>query len=232
MRLFALLALLAPIALYAAPDEPLFEGLPPRLRVDLPEREGFVAFEPIANHHAPMLVKLELGSESGTRPAPAEVFEEEFFARLPARERLLATVGADGLERWQYPVGTRIVHRIWLRAQPRRIFELRVMWKRNDGRWGYGLYAPANVDAPIGELVLHRETTKVQVRLAVGPVSIAGTRLHPQSCRACHFGFSAGRHQYNERGDAGPCGFVPQNTAITGAWAKSYARRHGYDPIR
>lgn len=223
----------------ARADVPPFDGLPMTISARLPEQRNFVRFEPLPNHHAPMLT--QIGIDGGDRSfSLGDAFAEEFWALLPPRQKIQTRVDAQGRESWDYPAGMRIVHRIFLRTVPRTIFELRVIWKRGDGKWSYGLYAPSDVDHGSDTLRLHAENRlPVEIHAIVrgddanhsGPVRITGNRLSPVSCRACHFAFSAASYQYPERELAGPCGFVPGNASVVGKWAPEYRRVHGYWPF-
>lgn len=223
------------VSVFAAED-PLWSGLPEELSPRFPEEKAFVGFDPIPNHHAPFLNGPMKIDGHGKSFSVFDVFSEEFFALLPPRTRILVSKNAEGLEVWDYPPGTKVLHRIFLNTQPRTIFELRILMKRQRGDWAYGLYYPTSDGA---RLSLHR-TSKLPVTLGAnivapdqsGPVTVTGNRVHPQSCAACHFSFSPAQHQYPSREQAGPCGFVSPNPSVLEKWAPTFERVHGYWPFR
>jgi hypothetical protein len=213
----------------------LFDGLPEEIVPHYPEQKRFVRFAPVVGIRAPMLSRLVIDG-FGKKFTLDDVFEDEFFALLPPKKRIRATTDANGLEVWAYPPNTKVVHRIWLRTEPRRIFELRIIWQRPDGTWAYGLYSPDRGGSE-KRLKLLRETA-IPVELsdtvhgsnASGPVKVTGGRINPNACQACHFQTSPAKYQYPTRESTGPCGLVPVNPAMRD-WAVSYRRKHGYWPI-
>lgn len=225
-------------AILAGDVTPLYQGLPPQLPQQLPELKKFVRFDPIPDHRAPLLNgRPKLEGTAGNVFHLSDVFEEEHFALLPAGTHIRVAYDASGKESWDYPTDTRVIHRIFLRTAPRTIFEMRLLWKRNDGQWSYGIYAPqpgsesALLDLnrdPHVAVAFEAVVTGGEVR---GPVRVSGTRLHPQSCQGCHYVHSASAHQYPMQQLAGPCGFVPANPSVIEKWAPAYKRIHGYWPF-
>lgn len=219
----------------------LFSGLPSEISPSYPEEQKFVRFGAIENLHAPLLARPKLDGGDGRSFSMADVFEEQFYARLPDGKRIIVSKGSDGLESWDYPPFTQVIHRILIRSVPRRIFELRIIWQREDGTWAYGLYAPKLVDGREDEAVklqlLRQGSGAVQIDANIhgisssGPVRITGNRINVQSCQRCHFMSTPARHQYKDHNSAGPCGFVGANPTID-AWAQNYERLHGHWPFR
>lgn len=217
----------------------LFDGLPQDIATDYPESNGFVAFGAFENLHAPLLSRPKL--DGGDRSfSMADVFEEHFFAKLPEGQRIVVSKNAEGQDVWTYPQGTQVIHKILLRSEPRRIFELRILWQRPDGTWAYGLYAPklkdGHEDDAIRLHLLKVSSGPVQIDADVkgysasGPVRVTGARINIQSCQRCHYMISPGRYQYPNHDAAGPCGFVPSNPSIND-WATRYRIAHGYWPF-
>ena len=56
-------------------------------------------------------------------------------------------------------------------------------------------------------------------------------RLHPESCRVCHYNHSTQSHQFQDPEHAGPCDFGPGNPSLLTHWAPVYAAQHGYWPF-
>lgn len=209
-------------------------GLPDELPADLIEAEAFVRV-PVALGG----LVIDESALNAVGLSAAIAFEDEEWARLPAA----MTIRRDqsrGYEIWHFPAGARIAHRIYQRS-PRRLFELRLVQKLEDddaigtGRWAYGVYRPVRGSAA---LKLYRLGPGVAEELAEMWADVGGTlrpfptrRLHPESCRHCHIAHGRGSYQYPDQDRAGPCGFVPRNTAILTGWAPAYTRRHGYFPF-
>ena len=219
---------------------PLAAELPQALTADYPETQGFVQYaRDEQGRRTPLLGRLRINSGQAHYSID-DVFEEQFFAFLPTQSHIAVSKNEDGQEVWSYPPQTKVLHRVWLRTEPRRIFEMRIDWLRADGSWAFGLYAPKLRDGgeedPVNLQLLRIGGQAVQLDAAVvgsgetGLVRITGERINPESCQACHFVISPGRHQYENRDSAGPCGFVPGNPALA-AWAESYERRYGYVPF-
>lgn len=217
------------------PDVPLYAGLPDTLKATLPEAEGFVQF--------PSMVpadEIPLGTDWTFDP-PRDMealLEEEGWAKLPPGEVIRRRRDAAGRVVWDYPAGTRLMHRLYVRSAPERsLFEARYIEKRPDGTWAMGLYAPAGPPRPLAEtgpLALNTRddaATAFEVALGTVTVKVSVQRLPPHSCRHCHYNMGEGGYQYPDEEHTGPCGFVPANARLTGEWAAAYRRRWGASPF-
>ncbi len=110
---------------------------------------------------------------------------------------------------WNYPRGTRLIHRVFLKPS-HRLIELRLEQKLEDG-WAFGVYRPQGKD---GELALYQpppdqEPESVELPLPGSFGRFRWTRLAYGSCRMCHVSMGPGWYQYSDTAHAGPCGFVP-----------------------
>ncbi|MBI3552487.1 MAG: hypothetical protein HY077_08205 [Elusimicrobia bacterium] len=211
----------------APPKDPLYKGLPDSITRDFPGREGFVAFEHIPGEDPPVGGRLRI---SDPDLKLRDVFDDESFARLPVG----ATIRRDtsrSPEAWDYPVGTRVMHKLFFKTAPPRLFELRLAQKLPDGKWGFGIYM---AEEGSDTLQLHREgfpPLAFDLVIAGKPVRVELNRLIPGSCRACHWARGHGNHQFPDMEHVGPCGFVPANDDLLGRWARDYAARHGASPF-
>lgn len=209
---------------------PLSLGLPATISPNLPEEDGFVLFKSTS------LVGPAISNDgnitfSRTGLKWDDVFKEESWARLPRGKRILRDK-SRGFEAWGYPTGTRVLHRISLKSSPPEIFEIRLSKKLHGGKWAFGLY---KTQAGSPRLILHRRGApkiSFKVSLPAGPVRVEMERLHPQSCRLCHFNHGINTERYWEDVEhVGPCAFVPDNPSIIGEWAHTYEIKYGYSPF-
>jgi len=202
-------------------------GLPDEVPADLVERDGYVLFDAIAGVSGPPAN----GPARFTPPdvTRGDVFEEDHAALLPLGARIERRRNRAGQEVWGYPVGTRVVHRFFLRTAPRSLFELRVAEKLPDGRWAFGAYERRAGPSLLLRRRMVHETFEVDVPR--GHVGVEMDRLHPESCRLCHAVHSPQAYQYRDREHAGPCGFGPANPSLPTEWAPAYQLRHGYWPF-
>ena len=206
---------------------PQSRGLPDEVPADLVERDGYVLFDGVAGGKGPPAN----GPARFTPPdvTRADVFEEDHAALLPEQVRIERRWNSAGEEVWSYPVGTRVVHRFFLKTAPRRLFELRVIEKLPDGRWAFGAYeARGGAHLRLRRRMVHEV---FDVELPRGRVGVEMDRLHPESCRLCHAVHSPQAYQYRDREHAGPCGFGPANPSLLTGWAPAYQVRHGYWPF-
>ena len=211
----------------AEPKDPIYAGLPGELARDYPEREGFVRFEHIAGDVPPIGGRVRF---SDPELKLTDVFDDESWARLPDGQKILRDTSGPR-EIWDYPVGTRVVHRILLKSDPRKLFELRLAQKLPDGKWGFGLYREE--DGP-ANLPLHRDgmpPLSFDVKIKAKVVRVDMFRLSPASCRNCHFRMGHGGYQSPDVDHVGPCGFSPPNPRLLTDWADAYQGRYGYAPF-
>ncbi len=226
------------------PSGPPHTGLPATMRPTLPEDDGFVRFPNITEADDIPLGRdwsFDPAASTGTFNPPLELeqmVEEEGWARLPPGGVIGQSRDRQGMTVWDYPAGTRLLHRLFIKSLPRKsLFEVRYIEKRPDGRWAMGLYHPEGAPRPLAEtgaLRLHTTAgaeTTFEVRTASGAVRVNVKRLQPDSCRHCHLNMGEGGHQFPDEEHAGPCGFVPANTALTTTWAERYRGRYGVAPF-
>lgn len=227
------------------PDGPLSAGLPRTMSATLPEDDGFVQFPNIAEADDIPLGRdwsFDPASSTGTFNPPLameQMVDEEGWARLPAGGVIRQSRDRAGQTVWDYPVGTRLLHRIFFKAQPRKtLFEVRYIEKRPDGKWAMGLYRPEGAPRTLPEtralslMTAAGEETAFELRTASGAVRVDVKRLQPDSCRHCHFNMGEGGYQYPDEEHTGPCGFVPANAGLTTTWAERYRGRYGVAPFR
>lgn len=210
-----------------AAQDPLYAGLPDRIARDYPEKEGFVRFSEIPGDNPPIGGRIRF---SDPNLKLRDVFEEESWARLPDGARITGDLDGEKPS-WDYPVGTRVMHRFWFKTEPRKLFELRLVQKLQSGKWAFGMYV---AEDGTEELPLHREGSPpltFDVVIAGKNVHVDMFRLSPASCRACHWMRGHGNHQFPDMEHVGPCGFVPANADLPARWAKAYETRHGYFPF-
>ena len=208
-------------------SRPQSRGLPDELSTDLVERDGYVLFDGITGLKGPP-------ANGPARFSPpditrTDVFDEDHAALLPPGTRIERQRNRAGQEVWSYPVGTRVVHRFFLRTVPPRLFELRVAEKLPDGRWAFGAYERSS--GPNLRLRRRMAHESFEVDVPRGHVGVEMDRLHPESCRLCHAVHSPQSYQYRDREHAGPCGFGPANPSLPTQWAPAYQLRHGYWPF-
>lgn len=220
-------------------EEPQYQGLPRTIAARLPEADAYVAFPGGNPEEIPVGNRLRMEPER----RKSQVFEEEGWALLPAKGQIRRMRDARGAEAWDFPEGTTLLHRIFLKAAPERmLFETRMLRKRADGKWAMGLYRPADgVHRPLaqaGNMALHTaadEELDFEVKQATETVRVSMRRLAPDICRHCHHM----QHDHHGEGGsdvdedhAGPCGFTPHNAAaLTGDFARAYEKRHGTAPF-
>lgn len=211
----------------AEPKDPLWKGLPDTITRDYPEREGFVRFEHVDGDVPPVGGRIKF---SVPDLKLTDVFGDESFARLPEGAAIKRGAGGDQ-EVWDYPVGTRVLHRISLKSSPETLFELRLVQKMPDGKWAFGIY---KADGAADSLPLHREgmpPLSFDTTINGQAVHVDMFRLSPASCRTCHYRMGHGGYQYPDVDHAGPCGFSPPNPHLLADWAAAYQARHGYAPF-
>jgi hypothetical protein len=228
----------------APADGPLSSGLPATLSPTLPEDGGFVQFPNIAEADDIPLGRdwsFEPANSTGAFNPPlsmAQMVAEEGWARLPAGGVIRQSRDRAGQTVWDYPAGTRLLHRIFFNSDARRkLFEVRYIEKRPDGKWAMGLYHPAGAPLPLGDtgnlslLTARDAETTFELQTASGAVRVNVKRLQPDSCRHCHFNMGEGGYQYPDEEHTGPCGFVPANAGLTTTWAERYRGRYGVAPF-
>ena len=213
---------------HRTPSSPQSLGLPDEVSADLVERDGYVPFDGVAGLNGPATNgPARFTPDDVTR---SDVFEEDHAALLPPGARIARRWTAAAQEVWEYPVGTRLVHRFFLRTVPRRtLFELRIAEKRPDGRWAFGAYEWRGGGTVRLRRVMAHEVFEVDVPR--GHVGIELDRLHPESCRLCHAMHSPQAYQYEDVEHVGPCGFGPANASLLTQWGPAYEARHGYWPF-
>ncbi len=217
-----------PIRFRAQAQDPLYTGLPDTIPRDMPEREGFVRFAHIDGDVPPIGGRIRF-SVPGLKLM--DVFEDESWARLPDGQSVARDTSGPR-EIWDYPVGTRVMHRLLLKSDPRRLFELRLVQKLPDGKWAFGLYRE---EPGAANLPLHRDgmpPLSFEVEIKGQLVRVDMFRLSPASCRTCHFRMGHGGYQSPAVDHAGPCGFSPPNPRLLTDWARDYRARHGHEPFR
>lgn len=209
-------------------------GLPPELPAALKELDGYedfpaiYDFTPIAVHGDIVLDGRQTDSD-----AAFALFEDDHGLWLPPRGRILRLFSGTAAERWEYPVGTRLLHRFYLKTEPRELFELRLIEKQPDGQWAFGSYVPSGPGRV--RLILTPEPVRLAVMSDGRFHRLSARRLHPQGCRLCHQLHSF--NLYPEGDPGGPCGFGPGNPALkagpASAWALRFERdpRHRYNPF-
>jgi hypothetical protein len=210
-----------------APKDPLWKGLPDEITRDYPEREGFVEFQHVEGDVPPVGGGLKISDPDLTL---MDVFEDQSYARLPDGAAVSRET-RGGQEFWDYPVGTRVMHRISFKTDPRKLFELRLVQKLPSGQWAFGVYM---AEEGASTLRLHREgmpALSYDIVLNGKPVRVDLHRISPSSCRMCHFHMGHGGYQYPDADHAGPCGFSPPNPHLATDWARDYEARYGYAPF-
>lgn len=206
----------------------LSAGLPPTLPREF-LKMSFVIFDPVSNMDPPIANgNIHFDQADLT---PSEVFGEEHWARLPPKARIVRDTG-KGFESWHFPTGTMIAHAIVLKTSPSTLFELRLMEKLPDGTWAFGIYIPSEDGRALVLQSKGSEALSFMVPFPKRSVRVTMERLHPQSCRTCHFNHGVRANEYyTDEEHAGPCGFVPDNAAIMKEWAPAYQIKHGYWPF-
>src|SRR6266852_7061385 len=157
---------------------PQSSGLPDEVPADLVERDGYVLFDGVPGVNGP-------ASNGPARFTPedvtrSDVFEEDHAVLLPPGARIRRRRNGAGQEVWDYPVGTRLVHRFFLRTAPRRsLFELRIVERLADGRWAFGAYERrGGPNVRLRRVMAH---AVFELDLPRGRVGIEMDRLHPES---------------------------------------------------
>src|SRR5213080_3557801 len=110
-------ALVAALLVSVLTGRPQSRGLPDELPADLVERDGYVLFDGVPGLNGPP-------SNGPARFTPddvtrSDVFDEDHGALLPHGARITRRWNGAGQEVWNYPVGTRVVHRFFLKTAPR-----------------------------------------------------------------------------------------------------------------
>jgi len=222
-----LLVVLGAMASRARGSDPQSLGLAEELPTDSVEADGYVSYDGIPGQAGPV-------SNGPPRFTPADVTRDEVFAedraaRLPEGARIERHWDCMGRELWEYPVGTRVVHRFFLKTVPTEsLFEMRVVEKLADGRWAFGVYELRGDRLRLRHVMSH---DVFDLDLLGGRVRAEMDRLHPESCRICHYNHSSQSYQYEDPEHAGPCEFGPKNASVLTRWAASWAAQHGYWPF-
>ena len=231
-----------------AVDPPLSQGLPLSLPGNYLEQNGFVELGKEATSQMDLISPI--GSRITVdgivvsprdRPLLSEIFEERFLARLPDGKQIQVGKDTSSREVWSYPVGTEVVHLLSFKDaghSEATIFELRMVHKLTYGlfgQWAFGLYTPVQ-DGTLRLNSFEDPATpndrKFTAKTALGrSVEVAIRRIPLQSCRGCHLMASPSGHQYASEASAGPCGFVPANTALKTDWASRYLKERGTAPF-
>jgi hypothetical protein len=226
-RAIVLLIVLVTVAYRAEGSDPQSRGLAEELPTDTVEADGYVPYEGIPSQVGPV-------SNGPPRFTPSDVTRDEVFAedraaRLPDGARIERHWDCLGREIWEYPVGTRVVHRFFLKTIPSEsLFEMRVVEKLPDGRWAFGVYEWRGDRLQLRHVMSH---DVFDLDLLGGRVRAEMDRLHPESCRICHYNHSSQSYQFEDPEHAGPCEFGPGNPLILTHWAVGYAARYGYWPF-
>lgn len=178
------------------------------------------------------------------------VFDESMWAMIPHQSVIGVQRDNAGREFWDYPIGASAVHLIRYHDARHSIFELRLARRVSPERWAFGSYSPA----PDGSRLLLNTYTgwpsiEHNVPLTEGPwagrtVNVKMSRIKLDTCQGCHFSNSTADYQYERRRDdgrvdywasvavTGPCGFVPTNHHVRGAWADEWTSLHnGHSPF-
>lgn len=251
-RFFAQVSAQAPRGHGLPPESSLRDGLPETLPEgfhldDRLSAEGFVPFEgfsgeaplindwdeidgmrlPPVNLEDPVSVRAFDEYRRRSEAALAALrrkLREDHWARIPDGTRIRRRWNGAGQEFWDYPPGTAVLHRFTWRSAP-ELYELRLVRRRADGRWAFGIYAPRGK-----ALVLVPRQEAVEISLAGFSRAVA-VRVHPESCRNCHAMHGHNSYQWDDEEMVGPCGFGPANPRLVQEWARAYQARHGAAPF-
>ncbi|MBI3553044.1 MAG: hypothetical protein HY077_11065 [Elusimicrobia bacterium] len=206
--------------------EPIRTGLPAEIAATLKEDGGYLDFPGVEG--APIWGDdVRLAGLAPTDEEMEQVLADDHGIRLPPGRRIKRFKPGTPREFWDYPVGTRLLHRFLLRTAPPTLTEIRLIEKQPSGRWAYGVYLPQKN----GRLRLMKAQEAVTLKVAWRGKKVALTmnRLNPESCRMCHQ-MHTPVNDYPEEDTAGPCGFGPGNKKL-GAWAKDFQAKKGYSPF-
>lgn len=235
LKIAALILAMPGIAPVNAEPDPLHRGLPDQLPSGILEQDRFVAFKQTEDtFRAPLGFSYVINGKPlppGDFSALDEIFHESFFAHLPVGSRIQVRKNASQEEVWDYPVGTRVVHLIEFRSVPKQVYELRIVQKRENGTWAYGVYSPLSTDST--KLELHKYVGTLPAQFSFkhergNDVQLGLRRINLRSCQHCHAMNSPSRHQYETVEEAGPCGFAPHNPEIKTSWVEKYRAIHGH----
>ena len=206
---------------------PLSEGLPKTISTSIIENDGYDDFNADPNEGRLVGDVVMLDGHRAPLDEEEQVFSDDRGILLPPGGAILRIRPGGPKEVWDFPIGTRFVHRFYLRTSPRRLYELHMSEKRADGRWAYGIYIPdANGKASLSHTP-NSLALDVDVSGRLWRISVKG--VGPQSCRECHL-MESGNH-YPDEDRAGPCGFGPANKALLTLWAPLFKAKHGYAPF-
>lgn len=211
---------------------PAWKGLPPFLSTEL--EPGFMEYSgiPTDGDGAP---DTPLSEEAVPLPEGfllKDVFTSDHWVRIPPSSVIFTHKDRQDRTIWNYPVGTELIHRIFLNEREPKLFEVRMIKKITDRKWAFALYAKDGE----GKLRRHEDGSpdlQFKVQTLKGSVPIQMKRLHPESCRHCHWMdiTSPSAFQFESPDEAGPCGFGPTNEHLKKEWAPKYQSKQGYWPF-
>lgn len=211
-----------------------WEGLPQTLPLQWFQTEGGTVFkQELAKVRSPFALDIRLDGkriDSGSALLP-QIFSEKFAAWLPPGAQInISKVG--GRLFWDYPVGARVEHAIWLNTTATGTpepYEVRVLQKLPAGKWAYGVYQVIGGQLKLSQYTGTPEENR-QITLQGREVSAVWRRMQLFSCQNCHLATSASAYQYSSLKTTGPCGFGPANGNISD-WASRFKTSHGYYPF-
>lgn len=206
-----------------SPDKRISEGLPPELPLAYGRSEDFIAFDLLSGFRPIIGMRITFDGRAATGPEIRESFRDEHALRLPPGGAIRRLNAGTPEELWDFPEGTRLLHRLELADPARTLFEFRLMEKRPGGQWAYGTYV-RTADGKL-RLLQSQESGAYEAELGGRPVKIELMRLHPESCRRCHAMNSA--HRYRDPEKAGPCAFGPGHPTLRTEWARRFRERFG-----
>lgn len=210
-----------------SPPRRISEGLPPELPAEPWGDSGFVAFGHLEGTRPPIGLRIRFNGREANSRDLALAFRDEHAIRLPPGGRVRRVRAGTPEEAWEFPDGTRLLHRLALADEPGTLFEFRLIQRRPDGRWAFGTYLPT-ADGKL-RLVQSQETGSYDVVLFGEATRIELTRLPPESCRRCHAAASPNR--YPDAEFAGPCAFGPAHKDLLRGWSEAFRARFGYEPF-
>lgn len=210
-----------------SPDKRISEGLPPELPLDYGRSDDFIAFDLLKGARPIIGLRITFDGRAATGQEIRESFRDEHSLRLPPGGTIRRLNAGTPEELWDFPEGTRLLHRLELADPARTLFEFRLIERRPNGQWAYGTYV-RTADAKL-RLLQAQEAGAYEIELAGRPVKLELTRLHPESCRRCHAMNSA--HRYPDPEKAGPCAFGPGHPTLRTEWARRFRERFGREPF-